>query len=218
VRAFAPGWLENESIWMHMEYKYLLELLRAGLFAEYFQELRRTLVPFLSPARYGRSIYENSSFIASSAHPDPDRHGKGYYARLSGSTAEFMHMWRLMMIGPAPFALGSGGELVFRFRPALPADWFLRRSRRVTIRRRGLRTAVQVPVNGLGFMFLGETWVTYRNPRRRPTFGPRGVKVVRMVLTDRSGRRVAVEGGELSGAQAEAVRRREFASIEAFLG
>jgi len=29
ARAFTPGWLENESIWLHMEYKYLLEVLRA---------------------------------------------------------------------------------------------------------------------------------------------------------------------------------------------
>ena len=27
ARAFTPGWLENESIWLHMEYKYLLLLL-----------------------------------------------------------------------------------------------------------------------------------------------------------------------------------------------
>jgi hypothetical protein len=24
--AFAPGWLENQSIWMHMSYKYYLQL------------------------------------------------------------------------------------------------------------------------------------------------------------------------------------------------
>ena len=33
--AFTPGWLENESVWLHMEYKYLLELLKAGLYEEF---------------------------------------------------------------------------------------------------------------------------------------------------------------------------------------
>jgi len=32
AKAFTPGWLENESIWLHMEYKYMLELLKAGLY------------------------------------------------------------------------------------------------------------------------------------------------------------------------------------------
>ena len=27
--------LKNESIWLHMEYKYLLELLKNGLYAEF---------------------------------------------------------------------------------------------------------------------------------------------------------------------------------------
>ena len=30
ARAFTPGWLENESIFLHMAYKYLLEILRRG--------------------------------------------------------------------------------------------------------------------------------------------------------------------------------------------
>uniref|UniRef100_A0AAE9IE22 Uncharacterized protein n=1 Tax=Paenibacillus polymyxa TaxID=1406 RepID=A0AAE9IE22_PAEPO len=40
-RAFTPGWLENESIFMHMEFKYLLECLRAGLYTEFFQTLKK---------------------------------------------------------------------------------------------------------------------------------------------------------------------------------
>ena len=34
-RVFAPGWLENESIFLHMHYKFLLETLRSGLAAEF---------------------------------------------------------------------------------------------------------------------------------------------------------------------------------------
>merc|ERR1739841_214929 len=38
--AFAPGWLENQSIWMHMSYKYYLELIRGKLYDKFFSEMR----------------------------------------------------------------------------------------------------------------------------------------------------------------------------------
>jgi hypothetical protein len=40
MMAFSPGWLENQSIWMHMSYKYYLELLRGKLYDEFFAEMR----------------------------------------------------------------------------------------------------------------------------------------------------------------------------------
>jgi hypothetical protein len=40
MMAFTPGWLENQSIWMHMSYKYYLELLRGKLFDQFFSEMR----------------------------------------------------------------------------------------------------------------------------------------------------------------------------------
>ena len=119
-RAFTPGWLENESVWLHMEYKYLLELLRSGLYPEFEQAFSDCLVPFMDPVTYGRSVYENVSFIVSSANPDPSLHGRGFVARLSGSTAEFLSMWQEMMFGPAPFRMEEG-ELTLRFRPMLPS-------------------------------------------------------------------------------------------------
>jgi len=56
---FTPGWLENESIWLHMEYKYLLEILKKGFYEEFFEEFKNVLIPFQKPERYGRSIVEN---------------------------------------------------------------------------------------------------------------------------------------------------------------
>ena len=120
TRCFTPGWLENESVWLHMEYKYLLELLRSGLYGEYEQAADTALVPFMDPAVYGRSPYENVSFIASSANPNPAYHGRGFVARLSGSTVEFLSLWQHMMFGPAPFTL-EDGEITLRFSPMLPA-------------------------------------------------------------------------------------------------
>ena len=50
TRIFPAGWLENESVWLHMEYKYFLELLRCGLTKEFFTEIHGALIPFLDPA------------------------------------------------------------------------------------------------------------------------------------------------------------------------
>ncbi|MCD7735582.1 MAG: hypothetical protein LUI07_01210 [Lachnospiraceae bacterium] len=148
-RAFTPGWLENESIWLHMEYKYLLELLKSGLYEEFFRDLHAAAIPFLNPEVYGRSTYENSSFLASSANPDPGVHGRGFVARLSGSTAEFIHMWTLMMFGEKPFDLDEkDGTLTLSLRPALPA-WL-------------------IPEDGIvEARFLGNTIVRYHFPEQK---------------------------------------------------
>ena len=109
---FTPGWLENESIWLHMEYKYLLEILKKGLYKEFFTEFKNILIPFQRPERYGRSIFENSSFIVSSAFPDARMHGRGFVARLSGSTAEMINIWLVMSAGREPFFVNEKGEFV----------------------------------------------------------------------------------------------------------
>lgn len=119
-RAFTPGWLENESIWLHMEYKYLLELIRGGLYIEFFEDFRNAAVPFLDKDVYGRSTLENSSFIASSKNPNERIHGKGFVARLSGSTIEFISMWKLLFFGKNIFSVDEKDELIFSPTPAIP--------------------------------------------------------------------------------------------------
>ncbi len=145
--AFVPGWLENESVWLHMEYKYLLELLRAGLYREFFADLRDAAVPFLDPDVYGRSIYENSSFIVSSAYPNAALHGKGFVARLSGSTVEFISMLKGMMFGPSVLRM-EGDALLFTPEPALPE--------------------YLIPEDGrVGTTLFGDTRVEYRFAKRQ---------------------------------------------------
>jgi len=119
AKAFTPGWLENESIWLHMEYKYLLELLKNDLHEEFHEDLETMCIPFLDFKVYGRSLLENSSFIASSANPDEKIHGKGFVARLSGSTAEFLEIWQHMMFGRNCFE-NRNGELHLTFSPSIP--------------------------------------------------------------------------------------------------
>ncbi|GKY94058.1 hypothetical protein MPSEU_000372400 [Mayamaea pseudoterrestris] len=123
--AFAPGWLENQSIWMHMSYKYYLQLLRGKLYDELFSEMKGGgMLPFMDADRYGRSLMECSSFIASSAFPDPSIVGQGFLARLSGSTAEFLDIWKLMFIGPKPFTMNKSGDVEMQLTPALPSWLF----------------------------------------------------------------------------------------------
>ena len=117
--AFMSGWLENESIWLHMEYKYLLELVRSGLYREFYEDFRNAVIPFLNPEVYGRSIYENSSFLVSSKYPNKALHGKGYVARLNGSTIEFISMWKRMMFGAHVLDM-KDDELIFASQPAIP--------------------------------------------------------------------------------------------------
>jgi len=121
MMAFAAGWLENQSIWMHMSYKYYLQLLRGGLYDTFYSEMRGGgMLPFMDPDVYGRSLMECSSFIASSAFSDPSVAGRGFLARLSGSTAEFLSIWKLMFMGPNPYIMNDDGDVEMQLVPALP--------------------------------------------------------------------------------------------------
>ncbi len=215
TKTFNPGWLENQSIWMHMEYKYMLELLRAGLYVDYYKNLKNVLVPFLRPEVYGRSIFENSSFIAGSVHPDKKVHGQGFYARLSGSTAEFVHMWLIMMTGGKPFALDANGKLVFSLSPVLKGEMFLKRDRKAEYYSPGGELRKETARKGtLKFMLLGSIPATYVNPGRKDIFG--GSKKARYALTLEDG---SVK--EFTGAVPEPysvlIRERKIKEIKIFL-
>lgn len=150
IRAFTKGWLERESNFLHMNYKYLLGLLKAGLYEEFYESIETNLVCFMDPERYGRSPLENSSFIAPTNNPDSSTHGQGFYARLSGSTVETLNMWTVMMTGGTPFQLEKG-KLTLRFAPKLHRRFF---------KEDGTLT----------FRFLGTTDVTYINETRENTY------------------------------------------------
>merc|ERR1712060_139503 len=119
IRSFFPGWLENQSIFMHMSFKYYLQLLRGKLYDQFFSEMKTDggMIPFMNPDVDGRSLFEMSSFIASGAFDDPAVQGRGFQARLSGSTSEYLSVWKLMFIGPHPFLLNNEGELEMKLVP-----------------------------------------------------------------------------------------------------
>lgn len=196
AKAFSPGWLENESVWLHMEYKYLLELLKGGLYQEFFEDFRSCAVPFLPYEMYGRSPMENSSFIVSSANEDEKIHGKGFVARLSGSTAEFLQIWQLMMFGTRPF-FEEKETLVCRFAPAIPS--------------------YLIPEDGIvESVFLGKTEAVYHleNLKElRP--GEYRIRVMKLVRKD--GVMHIVQKDHLRGEEARLLRSGDVESIHLYI-
>jgi hypothetical protein len=212
-RAFSRGWLENESIWLHMEYKYLLELLRAGLYKEFYSEFKNILVCFQEPAQYGRSILENCSFLVSSVFPDKGLTGTGFVARLSGSTAEFLHIWRIINMGEKPFFLNKRGELNLRFAPVL-AGWLFSKD------------------GVYSFNLLSSIRVIYHNPKRKDTFGPspplrtngkqsrtigkNAASIKRILFKNRDGSIQEIPSDTIPCPFAERIRSRQILKIDIF--
>ena len=145
----------------------------------------------MNPKRYGRSILENSSFIASSAHPDTSLHGRGFVARLSGSTAEFVDMWIIMMTGKKIFSLDAAGKLCFQLAPILPA-WLFKKGE-------------------LSFKLLGSINVTYLNPKKNNTW--EGLAVKAYTLTMHDGKEVQIDGASVPKPYARLIRERQVTKI-----
>ena len=172
-------------------------MLKAGLYERFYEDLRTTLIPFLKPEVYGRSTLENSSFIASSANPDETVHGRGFVARLSGSTAEMLSIWFMMMAGKEVFRIDAG-KLTLKLNPILPG-WLFDDEGKVS------------------FNFLGRVRVTYINARKLNTYGANGAKPGRFVLFNRQNNVLEIQGPIIGAPYAEAVRSGEITKIEVHL-
>ncbi|MFC1510097.1 hypothetical protein ACFL49_00350 [Candidatus Omnitrophota bacterium] len=218
TRIFPRGWLENESIWLHMEYKFLLEVLRADLFEEYYDDFKSALVPFLNPQQYGRSILENSSFIVSSAHEDKALHGRGFVARLSGSTAEFLHMWLFMNVGKQPFRVLPEEGLVLSLEPKLPAWLFTKESSMVElVDQNQTSETVEIPENCYAFNFLSDTLVVYHNEKRKNTFSGNAAVISKSVLQyKKDGSTVEVSQAFIAAPYSEDVRSGKISRIDVY--
>jgi hypothetical protein len=199
--AFPAGWLENQSVWLHMSYKFYLELLRNELYDEFFLEMESGgMLPFFDPKIYGRSLMECSSFIASSAYDDPSIRGRGFLPRLSGSTSEFLSMWIYIMIGPHPFFLDHAtGELQMQLLPTLPRSWFY---------------AGDSGILTVTYKLFGAIDVSYYNVRSVDLFQ---IQPSRYVVTLRDGTVVEVHGPTIDTDLADKIRRIAFvASLEVY--
>jgi hypothetical protein len=192
ARSFTAGWLERESVFMHMEFKYLLELIKNGLYEEFFEDIKTAMPPFMAPEIYGRSILENSSFIASSSNPDERNHGRGFVARLSGTTVEMLNIWKLMMVGEKLFVY-EDGILKFRLDPILTKDFF-KDSKLITT-------------------ILGHIKLVYTNINNKNTFGPEKGIIEEINLINKDSDITKFKGNEVCGEFAEKIRNGEIAEI-----
>jgi hypothetical protein len=190
IRAFTAGWLERESIFLHMEYKYLLSMFRAGLYEQFYKDIKSAMIPFRDPAEYGRSILENSSFLASSENPNPNIHGRGYVARLSGSTTEVITLWIEMFMGDKIFSV-KDGVLRLHFNPKL-AGWMFDEK------------------GDASFTLMSKCQVTYHNPSHKSTFGEEAASISKIVITDTN---QEIEGNYISGDLAESIRNGDIKNI-----
>lgn len=185
-----------------MSYKFYLELLRHELFDEFYLEVQEGgMLPFMNANKYGRSLMECSSFIASSAFEDPAKRGRGFLARLSGATAEFLSMWILIMIGPNPITLAEHGGLKFQLLPALPRWLFNTNPDRET--------------SWISFKLFGSIDVKYHH--RRGAEHLYRVPPSRYVVGFRDGQTATVEGSFVPDEIADKIRRVVFvATIDVY--
>ncbi|MDD5195406.1 MAG: hypothetical protein PHQ96_07045 [Candidatus Omnitrophica bacterium] len=209
-RIFVPGWLENESIWLHMEYKYLLEVLRSGLYEDFYEDLRNCCVCFFEPMRYGRSILENSSFIVSSAHPDKSLWGKGFVARLSGATVELLHIWILLCLGRQPFSCDKSGSLSVSFKPILKAELFTHKEK--TILFKGKKEVIGK--NCFAFNLFSSILVVYHNPNRRDTFPD--CRIAKIVV-QACGREATIESSVIKAPLSNKIREGKADRIDVYI-
>ena len=192
ARGFTAGWLERESVFMHMEFKYILELIKNGLYDEFFEDIKTAMPPFMDPKVYGRSVLENSSFIASSSNPDERTHGRGFVARLSGTTVEMLNIWKLMMVGPKLFTY-ENEELRFNLNPILSKEFFENGVIETTI--------------------LGEIKLVYNNENNKDTFGENAGTSTEIKIIDKENNIINVNGNKVSGDLAFKIRNCEVKEI-----
>jgi len=182
-RVFTPGWLENESIWLHMEYKYLLELLKNGFHEEFYDAFHKCGVCFFNPRDYGRNPLENSSFIVSSVYPDKSLWGKGFVARLSGATAELINIWIVLCLGKEPFYLNKSNQPCLRFSPILKKELFTTTKEIINFEGR----KITLPENTFTFKLFSKTLVCHHNPKRKDTFA-KDCRIEKIEVTSNAGK------------------------------
>jgi len=205
AKAFTPGWLENGSIWLHMEYKYLLELLKHGLYDTFIESFNNAGVLYQEPEVYKRSIFENSSFILSSLNGDTSNHGRGYIARLSGATAEFIDMWTRMSFGNRPFKM-IGDALVFQPEPILTKNMFTKNKNERSLQLENEKIMIELPEKTYTARFLGKTLVIYHNPSLKNTFGKDKVSPKSFHLVYRNGQSELINNDCITGKAAKDIR------------
>jgi hypothetical protein len=211
-RIFVPGWLENESIWLHMEYKYLLEVLKAGLYREFFQDFYNCCVCFFKPKDYGRNILENSSFIVSSVYPDQNLWGRGFVARLSGATVELLDIWITLCLGQRPFIIESDNQLSIKLSPILESRMFTSKEEKINFRGKEIALAR----DSFAFLLFSSVLVVYHNPKRKDTFNE-NCSIERIVVS-KNGEKHLLHSYTIKPPLSYAIREAKIERIDVYFG
>ena len=132
IKSFSPGWLERESDFLHMSFKYLLGILKCGYYKQFFKYAKTNIPCFMNPEIYGRSIFENVSFIVPSNHLNKDLWGSGHYARLTGANTEIVNMYQLVLFGESIFEI-KDGKVKFAIKCHIPLSLFKDNHIKVTL-------------------------------------------------------------------------------------
>ncbi len=213
---YPPGTRENESIFVHVEYKYLLSLLLSNLNEEFYEEMKTAFIPFIDPEKYGRSILENSSFLISSAYHNKNEHGRGLRPRSTGTSAEVLSIWKLMVLGKNPFVMDETGQLNLRFKPILPGWLFTNKDSDFTVYSKGEKRTISVEKNSFAFCFLGTTPIIYHNPTRKDLFNWDDSKIENInIIADN--KTINVNDDVIVGELAEKVRLGQAQRIDVYI-
>jgi hypothetical protein len=173
-----------------MTYKYLLGLLKVGLYETFYKEIKSNYTCFMDPKVYGRSPLEVSSFIATSSNPDPKKHGQGFVARLSGSTAEMLSMYQFMFHGKHIFEL-KDGNLIYIPKPKLSKTFFKDQKVETTL--------------------FGSINVVYENPKNLNTFDDDAY--IEKIIVKKDGETKTFNQGFVDGIWANDIREKNVFEI-----
>jgi hypothetical protein len=188
IRAFTKGWLERESNFLHMTYKYLLGILKSHHYEMFFEEASTNLVFELDPEVYGRSTLENSSFIATSNNPNPHLYGQGFVSRLSGSTAEMLSIWSILVYGFELYQVNDG-LLSLKLSPILPKEYFK---------------------DGIFSTTFHRVKITYQNPKHLDSWN---LEPVSYTLIDVLDKKMKIDSNKIIGDYAYQVRNKYYKEI-----
>ena len=147
--------------------------------------------------------------------PDPKVVGKGFCARLSGSTAEFCHMLLLMFMGDKPFSVVDG-ELKFEPRPVLPGWMYSSESVSRPVQVNQLSTMETFESGTSAMMLFGQTFLVFHKAAGNSgSLKPCSVK--NWQLFGRDGSEQKVDGPALKGEFASDFRAGAFRRVDAWL-
>ncbi len=192
IRSFSSGWLERESCFLHMNYKFLFGILKSGQYQEFYHQITSNMVPFMDPKVYGRSTLENSSFIATSNFVNKKIHGQGFQPRLSGANAEFLSMWFLMFVGDKAFSYDNQ-NLSFTLEPKLDKSFFDEN-------------------NQVSFTLLSSTKVTYINENKVDTFDTK----IKRIIVDYNNEKIEIKGNALNDHYSHLLRDGKITSLTCY--